>query len=146
MNANAPALEHRCLRCKTVKLAVIEPYLAEMTFFECPVCRRQYALQPGKELVFRWLHPISQALYRVIFEENPTATLARLTFVDWRLPQKQEDFIREIELELNEPTQQIRDIHGCRASEAELRKYLRLYCELLKCQTGAAPESERSNA
>src|SRR5438105_574842 len=108
--ANNTIPEQRCLRCKTVKLAVIEPYLAEMTFFECPACGRQYTLQPGKELVFRWLHPISQVLYPVIFEEDPTATLARLTFVDWRLPQKKEDFIREIELELNEPTQQVRDI------------------------------------
>ena len=55
--------ELRCLRCKTVPLTEAGPSDPRIAFFECPSCRRQYALRPGKQLTFRWLHPISLALY-----------------------------------------------------------------------------------
>lgn len=39
--------------------------------------------------------------------------------------------VQEIKLELDDPTQQVRDIVECRASEDDLRKYLRCVAERL---------------
>ena len=126
--------EHLCLRCKTVTLVELEPLDPRITFFECPDCRRHYALQPGKQLTFRWLHPISLALYGVIFDLAPTERVADVvaSFVEQRPAEELEVFVREIKLELDEPTQQVRDILDCRASEQELRDYLRLFCDRLE--------------
>jgi hypothetical protein len=103
-------------------------------FFECPVCLREYALIPGKELTFRWLHPIGLALYCVTFDRKPTERVAEVasSLLRQRQPADLEEFVREIRLELNEPTQQVRDILDLRASEQELREYLGLLCERLE--------------
>ncbi len=96
-------------------------------------------MKPGQHLTFRWLHPISLALYDVLFDHAPTKRVAEVAaaFVE-RLPAKErEAFVREIQLELNEPTQQVRDILDCRASEQELRDYLRRFCEHLEPSRGA---------
>ena len=131
--------EHLCLRCKTVTLVELEPLDPRITFFECPECRRHYALKPGKELTFRWLHPISLALYGVIFDDAPTERVADVvaSFVAQRLAEELAVFVREIRFELDEPTQQVRDILDCRASEQELRDYLRLFCDHLEQSLGA---------
>ncbi len=42
--------------------------------------------------------------------------------------------VEEIKLELDDPTQQIRDILECRASEEDLRNYLRCVAERLEKQ------------
>jgi hypothetical protein len=132
--AAAPAVsvgDRRCLRCKTVPLTTLEPCRPQISFFECPSCGRQYALQPGRELTFKWLHPISLALYPVIFDLAPAARATAVAAWDVeRRPREQiEAFVSEIRLELVEPTQQVRDILGCRTSEQELRDYLGLYVE-----------------
>lgn len=117
----------QCLRCKTVPLTVLEASDSQIAFFECPDCRRHYALQPGKQLTFRWLHPISLALYAVQFDESPAGReeeVAR-SLIRGRPAEHLELIVREIRLELHEPTQQVRDILDCRASESELRTFLR---------------------
>jgi hypothetical protein len=40
-------------------------------------------------------------------------------------------FVQEIKLELDDPTQQVRDILECHASEDDLRKYLRCVADRL---------------
>lgn len=123
--------EQYCLRCKTVTLMKLEPHDLQITFFECAACRRHYALEPGKQLTFRWLHPISLALYSVSFDDAPTERVADVValFVKQRSSEQLALFVQEIRIELDDPTQQVRDILECRASEEELRNYLRLFCE-----------------
>ena len=121
--------ERRCLRCKTVPLTGVEPRSPEIHFFECPKCGRRYAQKTGKELTFRWLHPISLALYDVIFHISPGGEAARVAaqFIGRSSGEELELFVREIRLELEDPTQQVRDILDCRASELVLRQYLHLF-------------------
>jgi hypothetical protein len=119
-----------CLRCKTIGLQEAE-FHPEIRFFSCPNCGRGYALSPGKQLTFRWLHPVTMALYEVIFDENPidrAPSVAR-KFAAQYSRQNLAEILKEIRLELDEPTQQVRDSLDCRASEEELRKYLRSFCE-----------------
>jgi hypothetical protein len=122
-----------CLRCKTVVLDIL-PSPEEITFYECGQCRRQFAHSPGKSLCFRWLHPISLVLYPVIFSTSPTAEAPRVAamLAEQRTPEEFDRFLREIHLELDEPTQQIRDIFDCRASEDQLRRYLSTVVEFME--------------
>jgi hypothetical protein len=92
----------------------------------------------GRKLCFRWLHPISLALYEVIFRRDPVRyfeeSLARRVEArptkEWAASAKR--MIGEIRLELEDPTQPVRDIIGCRASEEDLREYLRLVADDLE--------------
>jgi hypothetical protein len=121
--------EHHCLRCKTIVLSELPRVGPEISFYECPACRRQYALAPGKKLVFRWLHPISLALYGVIFDPNPVehAETQAEKFVRQMPIEGLQAMIEEIRLELTDPTQQVRDMLDCRASEDQLREFLSLF-------------------
>src|SRR5262245_21001217 len=119
--------EYYCLRCKTVLLNELSPPPdARISFFECPSCRYHYQLKPGKQLTFRWLHPISLALYGVIFEESPGGRAAELaaSIARDRSAEELEWIVREIRQELEAPTQAVRDILDCRASEETLRAFL----------------------
>ena len=114
-----------CLRCKTTGLvALASP--EGISFFDCPKCDRNYAQKPGGALCFRWQHPISMVLYPVIFEANPAERCERIA--DMVAKQESSERIKliveEITLELDDPTQQVRDILDCLASEENLRKYL----------------------
>ena len=125
--------KHHCLRCKTVLLRESEHY-PDIRFFECPNCNRRYALAPGQQLIFRWLHPVTLALYPVIFDATP---VERAGIVAKRLAQQYSGgelalMIKEIRLELDDPTQQVRDTLDSRASEEELRRYLVSFCECLE--------------
>jgi hypothetical protein len=126
-----------CLRCKTIELvALASP--DGISFFECPECHRNFARKAGDALCFRWMHPISLVLYPVIFEPDPLQHCERVAAM-----RAQEDsveqirlMVQEIGLELDDPTQQVRDILDCRASEEELRKYLRCVAERLAKNAG----------
>ena len=54
-----------CLRCKTVPLHDL-PSPEGIRFLGCPQCLRHYAKKPDRPMTFRWLHPITVALYGVI--------------------------------------------------------------------------------
>jgi hypothetical protein len=99
-------------------------------FFECLACGRQYALRPGQELTYRWRHPISLALYGVIFDPPTNAAVLRAaeSLREGRSDDEIAALVKEIRLELNDPTQQVRDILDCRATEEELRNFLGLVC------------------
>ncbi len=102
-----------------------------MTFFVCPQCSRRYALRSGGNLTFRWGHPISLALYPVIFTEAPAKVdPAR---IDAQLADYSDAHlaaaVAEIRLELAQPTQAVREILECVAPEAQLRAYLEVFCD-----------------
>jgi hypothetical protein len=119
----------RCLRCEDSILTITDK-APGMRFYVCPKCERRYAKgkETGGRLVFRWLHPISVALYAVIFSPEPLTEVARVAeLLLSESPQWQRVFVHEVELELRKPTQAIRDMHsGMLGSEQELRDFLRL--------------------
>jgi hypothetical protein len=144
-------------------LVELDPKESGIRFFKCPTCHRQYARKPGQGLTFRWLHPISLALYSVIFDEQPTKTWAEKVRISVNEPpaaageqpsrsgdepavpavEELELWMNEIRLELRYPTQRVRDILGCRATEEELREYLRLYADDLERTIVARRERAR---
>jgi len=98
----------------------------EITFFECPSCHRHYARRPGHSLTYRWLHPVSLALYRILFNQEP---LSAAPFVaDELMRGRSRDaslkMIEEIEWELKRPTQNVREILDNPQSEDECREFL----------------------
>jgi hypothetical protein len=121
-----------CLRCKTTELSV-SASPGEISFFECPKCHRNFAQKPGGALCFRWLHPISLVLYPVIFEAHPGRHCERIAnmFAEQESSERIKLIALEIKLELDDPTQHIRDILECRASEEDLRRYLRCVADRL---------------
>lgn len=98
-----------------------------IVFYDCPRCLRSYALKNGKTLTYRWLHPISLALYGVLFEKKPNSHAERIAN-DLRraYPDHFAHMAQEIELELRQPTQQVRDIIDNPSTEAECRAFLEL--------------------
>jgi hypothetical protein len=137
--------EPLCLRCRTVALTELSASAPDIRFYECPACGRHYALKPGKRLTFRWLHPISLALYGLIFERNPVpraeADAEATVKQGSSTPEELQRMVDEIRLELNEPTQQVRDILDCQASEEQLREFLRRYADHLEKLASGRDES-----
>jgi hypothetical protein len=120
-----------CLRCKTTEL-VGSP--RGSSFFECPKCHRGFIRETDGTLRFCWPHPISLVLYPVIFEADPGQHCERIAdlFVKEKSGEQIDLLIQEIKLELEDPTQQIRDILTARASEEDLRNYLRCVADRLE--------------
>jgi transposase-like protein len=121
-----------CLRCKTTELTGLASP-SGISFFECPKCHRNFARKSDGALCFRWLHPISLVLYPVIFEANPGQHCERVAnlFAKQESSERIKLIVQEIRLELDDPTQQVRDILECHASEDDLRKYLRCVADRL---------------
>lgn len=98
---------------------------AEIRFFECPVCRRQYQKKQGCALTYRWLHPVSLVLYGLFRVEDDRASQIRYAATAFLECEEQADcMVREIELELESPTQQICEILDTPASEQQCRAFL----------------------
>jgi hypothetical protein len=95
---------------------------ASAQFLTGPRCRREYTRLPGVPLTSRWGDPLSLALYSVIFEQRPADV--DMNFIDRQLPAFPglEAAVLEIGLELEQPTQRVKDILDCVATEAELRR------------------------
>ena len=114
-----------CLRCKTVPLHDL-PSPEGIRFLECPRCKRHYAKKPDRPMTFRWLHPITVALYGVIFDRNPVPRAGQVAEslasepAEWRAA-----LLREIVLELADPTQDLADTLDLAAPDAVLRDFLR---------------------
>jgi transposase-like protein len=132
-----PESQLYCLRCKTTELIAL-PSPQNISFFECPKCHRTFARKAGGALSFRWLHPISLVLYPVIFEGEPGQSCERVAemFATQKSSEQIKLIVQEIRLELDDPTQQVRDILECRASEEDLRKYLRCVADRLEERSG----------
>ena len=130
---NQSESQPHCPRCKTTTLvALASP--DGISFYECPKCHRDFARKAGGSLCFRWMHPISLVLYPVIFELCPSQHSERIAamFAREESSERIKLIVQEIRLELDDPTQQVRDILDCRASEVELRDYLRCVAEHLE--------------
>ena len=125
---NNPAIKvAACLRCSGQALVLVPSDSQDVQFYECSVCLRQYARRPGGSLTYRWLHPISLVLYGFSFRSKPWEGLASrvaLSVQRGRSPAEIAAFVREIEIELEEPTQQVRDILNTEASEADCRAFV----------------------
>jgi hypothetical protein len=80
------------------------------------------------------MHPISLVLYPVMFEQDPRNHCERIAviFAQQESVERRKAVIQEIALELQDPTQQVRDILDSRASEEDLRSYLRCVAEQLE--------------
>jgi transposase-like protein len=124
-----------CLRCENKALSRLDSESEEIEFFECPSCMRQYALKQGGALTYRWLHPISLALYGFAFSSRSAEILATET-ADWlqskRTASEAADIAREIEIELESPTQSVKDIIGTPKTESECRAFLARVVSIMK--------------
>lgn len=115
----------KCLRCNDATLNLL-PSPLSIRFFECPECKRHYSLKENGLLTFRWPHPIGVALYGIQFKSAPlehidnTVEELLISFSQEQMP----TFIKEMKLELEHPTQHIRDIVDCVASEELCREFL----------------------
>lgn len=124
MSTSTEPIPPACLRCGA-KLDPL-PVQGSVAFFECPDCKRHYARVPGRGLTFRWRHPISLALYGCV----PFPSIrggesdAVRALVQGRSGAELAAIADEIQLELDHPTQQVRDILGNAAPEAECRAFL----------------------
>jgi len=108
--------------------------MQEVAFFECPSCFRQYAMRNGGVLTYRWGHPISLALYGIMFKSQPldaAQTISELLARD-RKAAEMVALIAEIEWELEHPTQQVSEILEVAASESECREFLAVLARKLK--------------
>ena|SRR5215213_613861 len=117
-----------CLRCPGVTLIPsLEESTDTITFLQCPSCHRPYKKRPGTPLTYRWLHPVTIALYWVIFEDEPVLRAESIAEDLVRGGPSDEllEMIEEIELELDQPTQPVRDALENRATEEKCREYLR---------------------
>ena len=124
-----------CLRCSGQELTQLPKLTDEIKLFECSSCHRQYAQKPGGPLTYRWLHPISLALYEFSFRSEPKdgfASRAAQALTRGRSAEEIDLVVREIEIELRDPTQQVRDILGTKASEEACREFLTSVVTLLK--------------
>jgi hypothetical protein len=127
-----------------ITLIVVEAS-PEMTFYRCPHCERHYARKPGMGLVDRWGSPVSLALYGVIYEPDAILHAPRIAreLASARDRSSSEALAREIQLELDEPTQRVAEILDMAApkTEVHLREFLRLVVEHLRqASTSGASE------
>jgi len=135
-------IDEKCLRCSDVTLEAL-PAHADIRFFRCPRCAREYARREGAGLTGRWLSPISLVLYPIIFSSRPQEEAARVVelFLDGRTVAKtREDFreiVDEIRGELAQPTQVIREILPLAfgeevVGEDDVREFLRRFANGLE--------------
>jgi plasmid stabilization system protein ParE len=114
-----------CLRCPDATLRALDR-TQEVAFFECPSCGRHFAQKESGALTYRWRHPVSLPLYCVLFSENAVADAPRVAthLADTQSSAELEAMTREIELELEQPTQEVRHILDNPQSEETCRKFL----------------------
>jgi len=125
-----------CLRCSDVELTRLPESSEEITFFECPSCHRHYAQSPGQSLTYRWSHPVSLALYCILFNREPlsAAPFVAKELMRGRSRDASLKMIEEIELELQRPTQNVSEILDNPQSEEECREFLQAVVTYIRAQ------------
>lgn len=146
-----PLAQPLCLRCDGTALSPASDSSPEMAFFECPGCRRAYARTPGGALTYRWLHPVSIALYSFAFRSGTREQHVRKTVHDMLSNSTAEQIawnMDEIELELSKPTQKVCEmLPELGKEENDCRSFLRTVLDEMKIElatrsgTGNASES-----
>lgn len=123
-----------CPRCPDARLDRLPESDGEIAFFACPSCGRRYAREADGQLTARWPHPVALVLYTVLFEERPVSRAGEIAdrFRRQRPPDELSDMIREIERELEEPTQEVRAILDNPLPEEECRAFLRAFVRELR--------------
>jgi len=126
-----------CLRCEAVELTLLSS-LPDIEFLECPNCYRHYAREPGGSLTFRWLHPVSLPLYAVLFVTDPLERTGAVAdqFVAERSAEEMNRIADEIQLELEHPTQNIREILDNPQTEDQCRAFLAAFVECVRNKVG----------
>lgn len=141
--AASPAGGPTCLRCTGQALHHLPGPPEGIRFFECPACRRHHAQEADGPLTYRWGHPVSLALYALCFareEPDPSVALATArSLMENRTPAQADAFVREIELELAEPTQPVRAILQTPAAEDICRRFLSAVVAAMK-RMGPGPD------
>ena len=130
----------KCLKCEDSVLADEGD-----SFYKCPLCNRRFRRKTDGSLVERWLGPVSAVLYAVIFDRSPKSRASEISEGLYQsvIPNGKSMFrrftydqiqylIKEIEGELSNPTQNVKDILGCVGSESDLREFLSLVVKQLK--------------
>lgn len=127
-----------CLRCNSTPLTALPESNDQITFYQCPSCLRQYAQRADRTLCDRWLSPLSIVLYGLQFESQPLAGAERVAraLLQQRKPEEITNMISEIEAELQEPRQQVRDILNLPQAEEEVRAFLRQVVEYWRSEAG----------
>ena len=133
---NHLATTTNCLRCSGVELTRLPESSEEITFFERPSCHRHYAQSPGHSLTYRWLHPVSLALYCILINREPlsAAPFVAEELTCGRSREVSLKMIEEIELELQLPTQNVREILDNPQSEEECREFLQAVVTYIRAQ------------
>lgn len=128
-----------CLRCDSTPLTALPDSNDQIAFYQCPSCLRQYAKRAGQPLCDRWLSPLSLVLYGIQFEPRPQAGAERAarSLLQQQTPEEITRMISEIEAELQEPRQQVRDILNLPQAEEEVRAFLRRVVEYWRAEIEA---------
>jgi len=128
-----------CLRCDSTPLTALPDSNDQITFYQCPTCLRQYAQRAGRTLCDRWLSSLSIVLYGIQFEPHPQAGAERVarSLLQQQTPEEITRMISEIEAELQEPRQQVRDILNLPQAEEEVRAFLRRVVECWRAEIEA---------
>ena len=131
-----------CPCCGAPELTFAPDSRREIEFFECPACRRRYARKTGGALTFRWGHPVTLALYGVLFAADPVAEAEAQAsrFAGQWPPDTLRAMVEEIELELHHPTQRVRDCLDNVASEEKCRDYLRAFAAQVRGKLDRRPD------
>lgn len=114
-------------------------------FHTCVHCARRYRLTSAGTFVERWGGAISVVLYPVIFAQKPQERAADIgnslcrsalegeKSIFRRMSSDQLKMIQsEISDELESPTQAVKEILRCHASEGDLREYLAAVAKILR--------------
>ncbi len=131
-----------CPRCEAVELELTLGN--HVSFAECPRCHRQFRVTAAGDLVEKWLGPLSLVLYPVIFETRPQNEAERIANELYAAskPGRRSIFrsfsrdelgrlLAEMRLELEHPSQKVRDVLALHAEEEDLRQYLARVAERL---------------
>jgi uncharacterized protein YlaI len=107
----------KCLRCDDQFLHILPESNKDITFYECPECKWNFAKKPDERLHDRWLSPISMVFYGIIFSKDPREEIERISeyFIHYYEEGKYKlsfmnRLIEEIDRELNKPTQPVSQI------------------------------------
>ncbi len=124
-----------CPRCDGVEILL--PSTDEVSFVTCQQCNRHFRVTLNGELVDRWLSPLSLILYPVIFDTHPQKEAERIANELYASSQsggrsifrsftreELQQLLSDVRLELEKPTQKVREILDLHGEEADLRQYL----------------------